>query len=278
MEHMRRTPWHGFWVYAENVPEERPGIYMIVNLKNKLRYIGLSYNIARRSRNHASPGGNKPIGSAIKELGRKRFLIVPLFYSTTGPRDLASIEADLIATYGSVEYGYNVTERSAGAGPYGPRHVAAVIAGHWTPKAIEKRRLRLADKELTKRRGDAIRAAHTRPEVKAKLRARKRPVMTDEQRIAISKRMTLRFSKPGAREAISTGMKAFHADPEFKKRHVESTTAANRKPERNAKVSASKRGNIWITDGFSDKALSKESTIPPGWHAGRAKRNLTPIN
>ena len=272
---MRRTPWHGFWVYAENVPEERPGIYMIVNLKNKLRYIGLSYNIARRSRNHASPGGNKPISSAINELGRKRFLIVPLFYSITDTANgLAAIEADLIATYGSAEYGYNVAEHSRGAGPYGPKHCALASAGQWTPEAIEKRRLRLADKKLTKRRGDAIRAAHATPEGKAKLLARTtRGKVSAEEKIALRNRQLAYWAKPGSKENLSSKMKSHHANPAFKKRHVESTTAANKKPERNAQMAATKLGYAWITNGEANKCLLRGEPMPVGWHKGQTRND-----
>lgn len=270
---MKTKLWYGLTVFECNVPANRPGVYSITDMETKMTYIGISFDIASRIRQHtkkASRGSR--ISSAILDRGPENFLATPLFYATDNSCKLESIEASLIAEFQSVKNGFNVLESSKGAGPYGPLFSKSVSEALNRPDVAAKRAASIANPSISKRRGDAIREAHARPEVKEKLRSRRRGSMTESSLKTASERMSARQSTPEGRARVSAQMKTLYSSPEFKERHLNSTRIANSNPDRNSKISSARIGGCWITDGVSERFIKPCIDIPQGWMKGRIKR------
>ena len=168
-----------------------PGIYLIRNVLNGKCYVGLSKNVRRRLVEHAGGRGCSPIiQKAILKYGTASFVAEPLYYSLMTTDGLLEAETYLIAAYNCIRAGYNVQAASKTYGPYGARF--SVI----------------------------LKAAHTRPEVKAKVMAavkvkESNPVFRRERR----ERLIKQWADPAYREKrIASFRKAMSAkwnDPMF---------------------------------------------------------------
>ena len=135
--------WRGFRVYPWNIPQPLPGGYLILNLRNKKPYIGVSINLSLRLGAYSSSRRDRPINYAIRKYGASAFVIVPLFYLMAPPvkGELERIEADLIVFWNSVSpNGYNLLQASGGVGPYGPEFAKIISAAQkgvpHTPEAL----------------------------------------------------------------------------------------------------------------------------------------------
>jgi|GEM_PF-6272938 group I intron endonuclease len=234
--------WRGIYVRADNQPLSRPGLYVFINLVNGKRYVGISQNVRRRLREHTIGNGCVPILSkAFRKYGNESFVAIPLLYSIDGTDHLPELEAEFIREFSSVSNGYNVQAASGAVGPYGEAF------------------------------GAILKAAKSTPDAKARAsEASKKHRNTDH-----------------AREAMSDENKRRYSDPEYKERQIALLREISQRPERNAKISAAlkarpinkervakmketRRGQLWITDGDSDKWLPKDTPIPEGWRKGRS--------
>lgn len=296
--------WFDFKVLPENIPQRRAGIYLIENLCNGMKYIGISYNLARRVRQHAANCATKrsKIGRAINAAGAHQFLVIPLFYSITGTTEGLEIdETSLIKDHGCIEHGYNIAAAGRSAGPYGPAFSAVLISAFSRPDIIARIKKVRSNPEWRKRRAEAIRAAYARPEVKEfwrsrqnppdpienakriraafqrpeaqmKLRARRRRKFTEEARANISARVGAFKNTEKEKTRVSKQMLALFATDEFKIKHLEASRTANAKPERNEKIKAYRVGGCWITDGTIQRYLTSGEELPAGWKKGRLRR------
>jgi len=262
--------WHGFLVPHQNAPEERAGVYMLRHLLTGRAYIGISYNISKRIRQHAGKSGKcSKIGKAIATFGRASFEAVPLYYALNGAIGLAAAERELIQEFKTADGGYNTNVAGRGAGPYGKRFCEIAKAIQWTPALIEKRKRTLADRALVRRRGRAISIAQSRPEVKAKMRARKRAVITEEMRRAISDRMKASQNTEKAKRRVSRQTKSRSKDPAFRRTWLPKLRAAAQDPERRKKISSFRAGGMWINNGTRAAYLPANEQIPEGWKRGK---------
>jgi hypothetical protein len=272
---MECSTWNGFSVFSANIPKELPGIYLIEHLSTGRRYVGISQNIAQRLRAHLRSQSRDRRSKLFIELraqGASAFRAVPLFYSLNGTRGLAKIESELIRDLDCIERGYNVAAASRGAGPYGPAHAALVSAALSRPDVRQKKAA--GEAINAKKRGAAIRAAHSSPETKARLRARRRGTITDEMRKAMSARMTRSQNTRRAKARVSAQMNALYSDPKFKAMHLRRVRAANKDPSRNRRIAASRIGGRWITDGTSRSFLGPQKPIPEGWRIGQPDKPI----
>jgi group I intron endonuclease len=263
---MKTISWYGFTVYEHNVPEERPGIYLIQNIENKLAYIGISNNVARRCRQHTKGGSNgSKLGRAIYEEGRKTFLICPILYNLQGIAGLAHAEKELISSFNSIANGYNVVAASNGIGHFGPAFSRINKAAHNTKEYLAQVSKTWADPKLKRRHSKALRIALNRPETRIKLRARRRPIVTTEMRKDMSERMIKTQGTPAAKKRIIKHNRAMAKDKGWIKRNLEIT----QDPKRNAKIAAARIGGIWINNDMTVAFLPANRPIPEGWKKGR---------
>jgi len=235
----KTTTWFGLNIFSENIPQYRPGVYLIENISNGMKYIGISQNVAKRLRQHLAGDSRKSkVGNAIRAEGRQQFRAIPLFYSLAGMEDLNIIETALIREHRSVENGYNIVEGDGKSGPHGA----------------------------------AFYAVFQRPEVKMKLRSRRRAIITESERKAISARMTKFKNTDAEKRRVSDQMQQLFSDEEFKKKHLERSREANANPERREKIKAYRAGGCWINDDTTERFLPSGETVPAGWRKGRLKR------
>lgn len=270
---MKTKNWYGFTVLTDNVPTQCAGIYAITHIETGMVYIGISGDLEKRIRDHARPSGAySKLGKAIAEIGAENFLVTPLFYTLDKTADgLTRIESELIVLHDSINTGFNVIANSSKAGKRGEAFRRAAYAGRNTPEAIANRRRLAADKELAKKRGDAIRKAQARPETKEKLRNRHRAPMTPEGFDRMMAATVAYHNDPEIQAKKSVTMKLNHANPEFKAKHLAGVREANANPERNSKISESRKGGMWITNGIEQTFVRSDSEIPSGWSRGRLK-------
>lgn len=270
---MKTRSWYGFTVLDGNVPQKRAGIYSITHINSGRVYIGISGNLEKRVREHGRPGGSESkVGRAISALGAENFLVTPLYHTLDNSADgLTRIETDLISLYDSISNGFNIIANSSRAGKRGEAFCRAAKAGQNTPEAIARRREILNDPEMTRKRGDAIRAGLSRPEAKMRLRSRPRTVMTEDGLRRLREAQTATHSAPEMRARKSDAMRRNHSDPDFKNRHLSGVRKANADPERNSKISESRKGGIWITNGIDDRFVRSDAVIPEGWYRGRIR-------
>lgn len=270
---MKTKNWYGFPVLVDNVPTKCAGIYLITHIQTGRAYIGISGNLEKRIREHNRPSGAySKLGKCISENGSENFLVTPLFYTLDNSADgLTRIESELIAQYDSINAGFNVVANSSKAGKRGEAFVKALKAAKNTPESIARRKEILSDPVKTKKRGDAIRKAHARPETKERLRSRYRAPMTIDG-AARSRNASIAYhNDPTVQARKSATMKSNHADPEFKAKHLAGVREANSNPERNSKISNSRKGGIWITNGVEQTFIKAGAEIPSGWSRGRLK-------
>lgn len=270
---MEFKDWYGIKVLECNTPDTKPGVYAIIHMPTGSAYIGASKNVAKRIREHYRNAAYRKtrIGEAIADLGAENFMATILYKPLSENDRLEPIEAEFIAMFDSVNAGYNTIESSVKGTKRGELFCKVAKASKYTPEAIANRNRILADEDITKRRGDAIRAAQARPEVKEKLRNRARSVLTEAglQRIKLSQ---IEYQNaPEVKERKSVAMLRHHADPEFKEKHLKGIREANANPERNSKISNSRKGGMWITNGLDTSFIRSGVEIPEGWWRGQTR-------
>jgi group I intron endonuclease len=203
--------WHGFLCRPDNLPLPRAGLYRFTCLVNDKVYIGISQNVEKRCRRHASSYRKElKFSSALFKYGQSTFLLEPLVYSIHKTNTwLLELEAELIAEHDSTKTGYNVQEASQGVGPC----------------------------------GEEFKAILNRPETRAKLSAARRgkPGFFTGQRHSEEAKRKMRASHSGSlnhmtgkahTDASKAKMSAAHAGQPsaFKGRtHTEEAKAKNRK-------------------------------------------------
>ena len=267
--------WFGFRVYPSNIPKKLPGVYLFTNMHNGKKYVGVSYCLYDRCRDHSRSASTKitnvtknKIRSAFASYGRHSFLLTPLYYTLRAPRlHLLEIEAQLISDYDSVRSGYNICESGGLIGPYGKEFIASLTAwrkdeervnkwrdnikaGMATPEAQAKAAAFLADPVKQARRGKAVKAGLAQSDKWAAGAARRR---SPAARAANAARGRAQFATEEARQA-SRDRQAAIAD-----KHREALLRAHANCPRH-----------WITDGAVTRKAPVADPIPSGWYKGRA--------
>lgn len=271
--HMETKNWYRFTVLPNNIPTKCAGIYSLTHIPSGRIYIGISGDLEKRIREHGRPHKRESkVGRAIREFGAESFLAIPLYYTLDGSADgLTKLETEMIALHDSICSGFNVIANSSKAGKRGEAYCRAAKAGKNTPEAIAKRLRILSDPNESKKRGDAIRLAHARPETKERLRARPRAPLTAENLQKLRAAHLENLSDPVKQARKAELMRMNHADPEFKERHLKGVRQANADPLRNSKIAESRKGGIWITNGTDDNFVRSDAVIPEGWTRGRTR-------
>ena len=257
-----------------NEPLRRPGIYVIQHNLSGRRYVGISGDVARRIGEHArGRGGSGRLQDAIKADGAGNFTATPIYYSLGTAVGLAAIEAKLIADYDSIENGYNTTAQGRGAGPYGPVFKRLLKEAINKPGIKEARAATNALPETRARRTAALLKSHNDPEFRARHSAIHKALRTGSWLNApeVREKIKVAINKPEALEARSKRMKEFHADPAGKAKHLSAVRLANASPERNTKISLSRKGLRWINNGVENRAI-RETEPPIGWRFGKIYR------
>jgi group I intron endonuclease len=276
--------WKGFRAFAWNLPLARPGVYLITNLLNGKRYVGISVNLKLRLRVHRY-GSRTPtkLKGAFDKYGIGSFLIEPIYYSLDGTDHLPVIEADLIAVYDSIRNGYNVMAAFGNVGPAGPVF-AETVARAWDNRDDTKQRLsefrraQWQDPEIRAAQCAAMVEASKRPEVKqrrsaAKSRSWKDHALRDQN----SRANKLAWADPAllaehaARftgriyitDGITTRM-VFPHEPLAEGWHIGVGPSISMPPNAS--------GKRWITDGISEAYILEDAETPPGWKHGRKPR------
>lgn len=271
MEHSNRSR---FRLVDGNTPQKRAGIYVIQHIASGRYYVGISADLFRRIGEHErGRGGSGRLQEAIHDEGADAFLALPVFYSLYGSAGLAEIEAGLIAAYGTVEGGYNTAAQGRGCGPYGARFSDRIRAVQQSDTHKAKMAAANAKPEVSARRSAALRKSHSEPGLRARLSA----IRTAAGSIARLHSPEAKAKSAAARDTpewranVAANMKAFHADPAGKAKHLAASLRANADPKRNARISASRKGLRWITNGLENRAI-RETEPPNGWRFGKTNR------
>src|SRR5215204_3714431 len=108
---MRVVEWAGFKVYEDNIPENRSGVYVFLNLVNGKYYVGESVELRARIRAHAAGTSPRKFRNALAKYGTHNFLVMPVWYTITQEPDKSfqlAVETSLIIDLDAVESGYNL--------------------------------------------------------------------------------------------------------------------------------------------------------------------------
>jgi group I intron endonuclease len=236
-----------FIVNPQNVPQARPGAYLVRNTVNGKCYVGIGQNVRKRVRNHERCDGTAVLLSrAVHKYGPAAFEVFPLYYSLSGTDRLPVVEAELIRAWNSLEYGYNVQAASGAVGPYGPKFSAIAKAAHASEEVKAKHSAASKAWRQTKagRAHTAVVVIATQsPESKTK-RAESLAAWrsTPEGRAVSSAAAKARYAAVGDR--MHDGLKAARSTPEGKARMSEAGKARMASPEMRARVSAATRATM----------------------------------
>ena len=301
------TEWRGIYVRADNTPDSRPGLYVLINKVNGKRYVGISQNVRRRLREHTAGNGCVPILSkAFRKYGNGAFVAIPLLYSIDGTDHLPELEAAFIAELDTIKRGYNVLAAWGGVGPYGEKFSEIMRTVQSDPDL--KERLALKKQELWSQPGYREWAAAIAKEVQNRPERKKAASVhathmhknrSPDERTRINASISASHSTKAAKAHRSKISKQKWADPELRAKITEGITNAFSTPEYKAeqskrmksilsdpKVKEKQRNGIanavarrgkgftagyaWITNGELDTAIRKNEEIPEGWRRGRS--------
>lgn len=247
---------------------------------------------------------NRYFYNALVKYGRVNFLVQPIYYcdNTT---DLNLIETDLINCWNSLHpNGYNICAAHQGAGPYGEAFSQLAREAQLRPEVRAKLAITNALPETKARKSAAAKLSLNDPSVIAKISEGVLAAFPkgSDKLLARNKAIKIGLSKPGAKEkmrirtekhnadpiiraAITAGvskpevrakMSASHTkryeDPNERKKTGDAIRLAHT-PERGAKISRSRLGKIWITNGTKHMSIQSTEQIPNGWWKGMKKNN-----
>jgi len=234
--------WKSFMANPVNLPIPRPGAYMIWNMINGKGYIGISENLQNRLTSHARSGSPSKLRNAIKKYRSKSFIIIPLYYMTNyEPELLLRIEVDLIKTFDTIKWGYNVIEACGRVGPYGPLF-SAILQNTWNDqrraKLTEIMKKRWSDPEYRNRAISSMKANPNlrRPrsldsKARMSISAKNRKPPNVETRSKISKSNTGKIRTAETRSRIAKITKTQWSDNESRAKRIEAINIAFMRPE-----------------------------------------------
>lgn len=256
--------WFGFRAFPENLPERRPGVYLITNTVNGKSYVGVggfskNTSVWTRCYAHSRLGSPKYLKRALDKYSRSSFLIQPVFYTicNISNEDVLQIEAKLIEQYDSIRNGYNIISLSE-TGSYGPAYGAIISA------------VRLA------------------PGMHDKLSASAKLALNQPKTLAlISSNSVTAWQYSETRKKHIDSSQTNWSDPEKKARYMAALAAGRQTPEgqiaisvtskkhRNdpvekAAYSAIMKSLVWITDGTKNRRVKPTENLEDGWRLGRA--------
>lgn len=154
---------------------------------------------------------------------------------------------------------------------------------------ITKLCITMNDPEFRAKRSSAISSLQTPELIAARTEKMKSTINGTEYKQRHNAMAKLNQNDPVIREKIETAMRATMATPEFKEKRSAASLAmqspqlkqkksASLKaayaadPALGEKISASKRGRIWITDGCNNRCIKPIELIPEGWRRGSTHR------
>jgi hypothetical protein len=178
------TDWRGFRVFNNNIPEARPGAYVIQHLTTGRSYVGISRDVRKRIAAYVQQQKiSHKLKNALRKYGPAAFVVLPVYYSTTEDgKELPFIEALLIAELNSVAAGYNTKLADDRAGPYGPFYGAIISAAMQRPEVKAKRAGFRQSDDAKARIAAGVKLAHQREETKK--RAFSSPEFKKRKRVA----------------------------------------------------------------------------------------------
>lgn len=249
-----------FQIDPNNKPLHRPGVYLIRNLSNGKQYVGLSKDVANRLKDHACGHGCSPVlAKAIRKYGADSFSAAPVFYSLKGTDCLLDVETALIAEHNCIEHGYNVQAASQSYGPYGPHHAESVRAAHKRPEVKAKLlagvKRKESDPDFIARRLEYLKVTNGDPVIAAKrlenLRAAAKLPSRSQSTSAANKR---RMSAPGSTDMqkMQQGWKNFVSQPGYQEWAAEQGRIRMSNPDIRERVITKMRGTM-ATEEFKEK-------------------------
>jgi hypothetical protein len=163
--------WRGFRVFNDNIPEARPGAYVIQHLTTGRSYVGISHDIRKRLASYVQQQKiSHKFKNALRKYGTGAFVVLPVYYSITQEcKELPLVEALLIAELNSVGAGYNTKLADERAGPYGPFYGAIISAAMQRPDVKAKRAGYRHSDDTKTRIAAGVKLAHQREETKKRL-------------------------------------------------------------------------------------------------------------
>lgn len=213
----------------ENPPENMAGAYMVVNLLNGKKYIGISSNIKKRVSYHSrGKSGAKLLERAIKKYGHDSFLVIPLCYSISGTAHLPEIEAKLIELHKTCDLGYNIQRASGAVGPYGT-HFCSIIK-----KALNTNEAKI-------NMSNAQKKSKGTPEARAAQSIRSKEILSRAD-VILKRSISLKkaLSVPETKNALISRIKSMQTD-DFVKNRVEKQKATMATDEYKKKRSAASK-------------------------------------
>lgn len=298
--------WFGFQVEENNVPREKAGAYLFLNLLDGQAYVGVGVNVAKRCRGREND--KMLLGRAIRKHGISNFLLIPLYYSleNTG-EELTTIEVDLIIDWETLHpNGYNIIASSKSGGKRGEAYLKlqrAGIAAAWNdPEKKLKRLAKYIGEEYSDKLSKAQKESYKDPEKRIsrlkylqdlEYRQRFTEIQGSTETRKKRSESLLKVWEENPRVWITNGTEETH---HFASEPISDGWWRGRLPkdeETKIKISAGVRatnvGNdalklqqsnsqlerwlksplIWITNGTANKRVSAEDELPEGWRLGR---------
>jgi group I intron endonuclease len=246
--------WNKFRIAEDNIPLKKPGGYLATHILSGKKYVGISFDVELRLKEHAAGRGGSPkFERAIKKYGPEAFIVTPLFYIQDKDRNyLLDAETSLINIYDSLKNGYNIIEKNLRGG-YGPEFSSCVAAAWKRPGVRERHTKTTSDPAWKRQRSEIAKEVFSRPEVKRILsKARKSWYTNPENRKKTAHKVSLSLSSPEAKIKHGTTSRVNRAKPEVKAKYI-----------------ALRGKRITITDGCKEKSIPKDQEIPEGWYRGR---------
>jgi group I intron endonuclease len=122
----------GFRIHSDNTPLNRAGLYLITNMLNGKKYVGITISMLRRTRTHGARREKTKLARALRKYGKENFLFEPILYciSEYDATWLCQTEADKIIEYNSINDGYNIIAAKGRVGPYGESFAELIAAAH----------------------------------------------------------------------------------------------------------------------------------------------------
>jgi group I intron endonuclease len=275
---MQTTAKQRFQFHPDNKPLHRPGVYLISNVVNGKRYVGLSKDVANRLKDHASGHGCSPVlAKAVRKYGAASFLATPVFYSLEGTNCLLEVETMLIAEFDCIGHGYNVQEASQNYGPYGRIHADAVRAAHKRPEVkvnMTAGTLRKeSNPEFVAKRLAYLAVTNSDPIIAAKrLENLRAAAKLPSRREASSNASKLRFVNSDAEERLREGWLKFRNSPDYHERASEAGRRRMSDPVFKENLLAKMRETM-ATDDF--KAKRSAASIAMHTPEVRAKKSAS---
>lgn len=195
-----------------NFPLHRPGVYMLVEIESKKKYIGIGKDLYERLKDHDR--GSVGHGKISDALAKYEFYCIPIFYQLEYNRkQLLDIEAKLISIYDCIKNGYNVIEKTEDCG-FGEEFAKSCKEARNRPEVIEKHNNPSPE---TRRRRSEIQKdlwsnpAHSQARITSMRATKSTPEYKQKQSIILKEVL----NRPEVKEKRARTLAPLHSSPEF---------------------------------------------------------------